>query len=74
VYYIKEQTNFYAEEKELDSSVIKKTEIVNEKITSIEEKIKEHNSSSEESLRELVNLKVDEKLNQIKIDKSFISL
>jgi hypothetical protein len=40
----------------------------------IEEKIKEHNYSSEETLRELVNLKVDEKVSQIKVDTNFVNL
>ncbi|MDR2411750.1 MAG: hypothetical protein LBD88_04210 [Candidatus Peribacteria bacterium] len=74
IYYIKEQTNFYTEEKELDTDIIKKTEIVHEKITNIEEKIKEHKDYLDETLKELINSKVDEKINQLLADSVFSNL
>jgi hypothetical protein len=74
IYYIKEQTNFYTEEKELDTDIIKKTEIIQEKITNIEEKIKEHKDYLDETLKELINSKVDEKINQLLVDSTFVNL
>lgn len=60
--YIKEQTTSYKEEIELDTDIIKKSEIVNEKITNIEEKIKEHKTYLNETLTVLINEQIDKKI------------
>lgn len=73
IQYIKEETNFYIGEKELNIDIIKKTEIKNEKIIIIENKIIEHKNNVEETLKDLVYSRVDEKTTQFTQDNNFIN-
>lgn len=72
--FIKSDTAMYSEKKEIDSSIYRKQEIINNKVTILEEKIKEHKSYLEDSLKLLVEWKMDEKIILLSSSKSFIEL
>jgi hypothetical protein len=49
----------------LDALIVKKTELINKRLTSIEEKIKEHNEQQENVLKQAVYLEVDKKMDSL---------
>lgn len=63
---INEQTNMYLEEIQLDSNITQKSEMVNEKLISIEWKIIEHRNYLNETMKTLVNEEIAEKIKIIK--------
>lgn len=63
---INEQTNMYLEEIQLDSNITQKSEMVNEKLMSIEWKIIEHRNYLNETMKTLVNEEIAEKIKIIK--------
>lgn len=72
--FIKSDTAIYSERKEIDSSIYRKQEIINNKVTILEEKIKEHKSYLEDSLKILVEWRMDEKITILSNNKSFLEL
>ena len=55
----------------LESSIIKKETIIQNKVDDLKEKIKEHHNILNEKLINLVNIKIDEKLNELTQKEKF---
>ena len=55
----------------LESSIIKKETIIQNKVDNLKEKIKEHHNILNEKLINLVNIKIDEKLNELTQKEKF---
>jgi len=72
--YIKSDTVIYSERKEIDSDIYRKQEIINNKVNILEEKIREHKSYLEDSLKKLVEETMDEKIAFLSNNKSFSAL
>jgi hypothetical protein len=72
--YIKSDTSIYSKKTEIDSSIIKKNEIINNKVWVIEERIREHRTYLEDNLRLIVNQRLDERINIIAKNPWFIKL
>lgn len=72
--YIKSDTLIYSERKVIDSDIYRKQEILNNKVNILEEKIKEHKTYLEDSLKRLVEDKMDEKITFLSNNKAFVSL
>lgn len=72
--YIKADTSLYSEKKEIDSDIIRKQEIINNKVEVLEERIKRHKSYLEDNLRMLVEKKLEEKISQLSENPWFASL
>ncbi len=72
--YIKNDTDFYSQRTEIYSEILKKQEIVNTKIWTIEDRIREHRNNLESSLHQIISQKVQEKVTNIENNISFKSL
>lgn len=72
--YIKSDTIIYSEKTEIDSSIIKKKEMINNKVWAIENRIREHRSYLEDNLRSIVNERLDERISIIASNPWFINL
>ena len=72
--YIKWDTVLYNEKKDLESDIIRKNEIINNKIEVLEKKITRHKTYLEDSLRILVKEKIDSKIDSLNKVESFNNL
>ncbi len=72
--YIKSETTLYNEKTWLESDIIRKNEIISNKVEILEEKIIRHKSYIEDSLRIIVNERMEQKLEIIRKNPKFIKL
>ena len=72
--YIKWDAKIFNEQKDLTTDIIAKKEILNTKVEIIESKIQEHKDFINETLKKVIELKLEEKINQLKENQSFVDL
>lgn len=72
--YVKSDTLYYNEKKEIDASIIRNQELITNKVSSLEEKIKRHNTFLEERFSNLVEVRLNQKILQISQNQNFIEL
>ena len=72
--YIKWDAKIFNEQKDLTTDIIAKKEILNNKVEVIELKIQEHKNFINETLKKVIESKLDEKINQLKKNQSFKNL
>ena len=72
--FIKKDLDIINQNSNLESEWIKKESIIKEKIDDIKEKIEEHNEILSNNLKEIVNKKIDQKLNELISKEKFQNL
>lgn len=72
--YIKWDAEIFTKQKIVTTNIIKNKEILNSKVEALETKIKEHRSYIDTSVKNLVNKKLDEKIENLKNNPSFTKL
>lgn len=72
--YIKSDTKYYSEKTKIYSDILKKQEIVNNKLWVIEDRIREHKISLQDTLNEIIYKKIWEKIKNIENNPSFKNL
>lgn len=72
--YIAQDVKILKEKTDLDEEIIKKQEIINNKVATIEEKIKEHKLLLDKKFEELIGDKVNYRIESLKNNEKFISL
>ena len=72
--YIKSDAKIFNEQNNLTTNIISKKEILSSKVENIENKIKEHNDFINESIKKVIEDRLDEKINNLKLNESFIVL
>lgn len=72
--YIRLDAKFFNVQKDISSDIIIKKEILSTKVENIEDKIKEHNDYINKNIKNIIETKLDEKINNLKLNKSFGSL
>lgn len=72
--YIRSETTLYNEKNWLESDIIRKNEIISNKVEILEEKITRHKSYIEDSLRIIVNERMEQKLEIIRNNDKFKEL
>ena len=72
--YIKSDTSLYSEQKELDSDILRKQEILNNKVETLEKRIVRHKEYIENNLILLVEKKIEEKIFNLNENKDFLAL
>lgn len=72
--YIKNNLETVKKDIDIKSEITKKQEILEAKVDAIKEKIKENKDEIESNLIDIINIKIEEKLNKIKENKDFQKL
>lgn len=72
--YIKWDAKIFNEQKDLTTDILAKKEILNNKVEILETKIQEHKDFMNETLKKVIESKLDEKINQLNSNERFLSL
>lgn len=72
--FIKSDTSLYSEKQEIDSDILRKQEILNNKVEVLEKRIERHKEFIENNLRLLVEKKIEEKIFALNENENFLSL
>jgi len=69
--YIKSDAKIFNEKKDIASDIISKKEVLSNKVENIETKIKQHNNFINQSIRKIIESRLDEKINNLNQNESF---
>ncbi len=69
--YVKWDAKIFSEQKDLTANIIVKKEILNEKVENIETKIKQYKDFTNESIKKVINNKLEEKITNLKNNVTF---
>lgn len=72
--YIKRDAKIFNEQYKVTTNIITKKEILSTKVETIETRIKKHNDFINESIREIIESRLDEKINNLRANENFIEL
>lgn len=72
--YIRSDTQYFSQKTKIYSDILKKQEIVNSKLWVIEDRIREHKISLQDTLNEIIYKKIGEKIRNIENNPNFKNL